>query len=102
MDAIKDKEENKNSALYRNWFGAAQIQTVQALFRRLSRACDYVSRFEGEVSSPPNWQENRLSVKDISSLHSIAKMFVVGAILKKVFKQKENIGKPDPKVFCGS
>jgi len=98
-EAIRDKEQDKNSELYRSWFGEAQIQTVQAFFRRFSRACDYVSRFVGEVSSPPNWRENRLSVIDISSLHSIAKMFVVGAILKKVFRQKENIGKPDPKVF---
>ncbi|MFN3976532.1 MAG: ATP-binding protein [Aquificaceae bacterium] len=99
LEAIKDKEENKHSDLYRSWFGEAQMQTVQAFFRRFSRACDYVSRFLGEVSNPPKWEDNRLSVIDISGLHSIAKMFVVGAILKKVFKEKESIGKPDPKVF---
>lgn len=98
-EAIRDKEQDKNSELYRSWFGEAQIQTVQAFFRRFSRACDYINRFIGEDSNPPNWRENRLSVIDISGLHSIAKMFVVGAILKKVFRQKENIGKPDPKVF---
>ncbi len=98
-DAIKDKEQNKSSEVYRSWFGEAQMQTVQAFFRRFSRACDYVSRFISDRSNPPRWEENRLSVIDISSLHSIAKMFVVGAILKKVFKQKEIIGKPDPKVF---
>ncbi|HCO39838.1 MAG TPA: ATP-binding protein, partial [Aquificaceae bacterium] len=98
-EAIRDKEQDKNSELYRSWFGEAQIQTVQAFFRRFSRACDYINRFIGEDSNPPNWRENRLSVIDISGIHSIAKMFVVGAILKKVFRQKENIGKPDPKVF---
>lgn len=98
-EAIRDKEQNKSSELYRKWFGDASTQTVYAFFRRFSRACQYINRFIGESSNPPNWEENKVSVIDISSIHSIAKMFVVGAILKKIFKHKENIGKPDPKVF---
>ncbi len=98
-EAIRDKEQNKNSELYRSWFGDAQIQTAYAFYRRFSRACMYVGRLVKEDSSPPAWEDYRLSVIDISGLHSIAKMFVVGSILKKVFKQKENQGKPYPKVF---
>lgn len=98
-EAIRDKEQNRSSELYRSWFGDAQIQTAYAFFRRFSRACMHISRLIRESSSPPKWEENRLSVVDISGLHSIAKMFVVGSILKKVFKEKENIGKPYPKVF---
>lgn len=99
QEAIKDKEQNKSSELYRRWFGEAQTQTVYAFLRRFSRACFYVNRFVGESSNPPDWENNRVSVIDISGIHSIAKMFVVGSILKRVFKYKENIGKPDPKIF---
>ncbi len=98
-EAIRDKEQNKGSELYRSWFGDAQTQTAYAFFRRFSRACMHVGRLIRGLSSPPRWEDNRLSVVDISGLHSIGKMFVVGAILKKVFKEKENIGKPYPKVF---
>ncbi|WPM31960.1 ATP-binding protein [Hydrogenobacter sp. T-2] len=98
-EAIRDKEQNKSSELYRSWFGDAQIQTAYAFFRRFSRACMHISRLIRDKSSPPKWEGNRLSVIDISSLHSIGKMFVVGSILKRVFREKENIGKPYPKVF---
>ncbi|MFN7065669.1 MAG: ATP-binding protein [Aquificaceae bacterium] len=98
-EAIRDKEQNKNSDLYRRWFGDAQTQTVYAFLRRFSRGCQYINRFIDDRSNPPNWKENRVSVVDISGIHSIAKMFVVGSILKKVFKHKEDIGRPDPKVF---
>ncbi|MEN3028535.1 MAG: ATP-binding protein [Aquificaceae bacterium] len=98
-EAIRDKEQNKSSELYRSWFGDAQVQTAYAFFRRFSRACMHLRRLIRDTSKPPRWEDNRLSVVDISGLHSIGKMFVVGAILKKVFRQKENIGKPYPKVF---
>ncbi|MDW8294375.1 MAG: ATP-binding protein [Aquificaceae bacterium] len=98
-EAIRDKEQNKSSELYRSWFGDAQVQTSYAFFRRFSRASMYISRLIGEDSKPPSWEDYRLSVVDISGLHSIAKMFVVGTLLKKVFRQKESLGKPDPKVF---
>ncbi|RMH08801.1 MAG: ATP-binding protein, partial [Aquificota bacterium] len=38
-------------------------------------------------------------VVDISGLHSIAQMFVVGTLLKRIFKEKESKGKPYPKIF---
>ncbi len=98
-EAIRDKERNKSSELYKSWFGDAQIQTAYAFFRRFSRACMHVKRLIKNESNPPKWEENRLSVIDISGLHSIGKMFVVGSILKKVFREKENIGNPYPKVF---
>ncbi len=98
-EAIRDRERNKSSELYKSWFGDAQIQTAYAFFRRFSRACMHVKRLIKNESNPPKWRENRLSVIDISGLHSIGKMFVVGSILKKVFREKENIGKPYPKVF---
>lgn len=99
-EAIQDKEQNKSSELYKGWFGDAQLQTAYAFMRRFHRASEKIRRLIREnVSSSVKWREQKLSVIDISGLHSIAKMFVVGAILKKIFKEKEESSNPYPKLF---
>ncbi|SNZ11670.1 ATP-binding protein [Hydrogenobacter hydrogenophilus] len=99
-EAIQDKEQNKSSEIYKSWFGDAQLQTTYAFMRRFHRAKTYIRRFvRSQGSSPIKWQDHKLSVIDISGLHSIAKMFVVGAILRKVFREKEETSKSYPKIF---
>lgn len=99
-EAIQDKERNKTSEVYKSWFGDAQLQTTYAFMRRFHRAKTYVRRFVlSQGSSPIKWQDHKLSVIDISGLHSIAKMFVVGAILRKVFREKEETSGSYPKIF---
>ena len=98
----KLEEALNNNEFYPQWFGKAQQQTVHAFMRRFERAVRYVRRFILPAYSearPIQWKENRVSVIDISSLHNIAKMFVVGAVLKKVFKEKEDSGQAYPKIF---
>ena len=99
-EAIQDRYQNKNSELYKDWFGNADTQTTYAFMRRFHRASTYIKRFiRGSLSSPINWKDHKLSVIDISGLHNIAKMFVVGSILKKVFREKEEQSNPYPKLF---
>jgi len=99
-EAIQDKEQNKNSEVYKSWFGDAQLQTTYAFMRRFHRAKTYIKRFvRSQEGSPIKWQDHKLSVIDISGLHSIAKMFVVGAILRKVFREKEETSRSYPKIF---
>ncbi len=99
-EAIQDRYQNKNSELYKDWFGNADTQTTYAFMRRFQRAITYIKRFvRGSLSSPINWKDHKLLVIDISGLHSIAKMFVVGSILKKVFREKEEQSNPYPKLF---
>jgi len=98
-EAIEQAEAGERD-LYRKWFGDASIQTARAFLRRFSRSAFHVKRFiHPTQSSPIKWEENKVSVIDISGLHSIAQMFIVGAVLKKLFEEKENRSHPFPKVF---
>ncbi|WP_448584232.1 ATP-binding protein [Thermocrinis sp.] len=98
-EAIEQAEAGSKE-LYKDWFGDASIQTARAFLRRFSRATSHVRRFiHPYQSSSIRWEENKVSVIDISGLHSIAQMFIVGAVLKKLFEEKEKRSSPFPKVF---
>jgi len=94
------EERDKDKERFKEWFGNATQATVFAFLRRFEHAMYYVKSFvHGEETKNINWRDHQLTVIDISDLHSIAKMFVVGSILKKIFKEKEETGNPYPKVF---
>jgi uncharacterized protein len=46
-----------------------------------------------------DWRRRQLSVVDIHNLHDRAKRFVVGALLKRMFEEKESLGTAEPLVF---
>ena len=46
-----------------------------------------------------DWRRRQLSVIDIHALHDRAKRFVVGAVLKRMFEDKESLGTSRPLVF---
>ncbi len=98
QEILDERDTNKDR--YREWFGNATQSTVYAFLRRFEHAIYHVkSLVHGEETQSIDWKSHRLSVVDISDLHSIAKMFVVGSILKKIFKEKEETGNPYPKIF---
>ncbi len=102
LERLEEASADPRSEEYSKWFGKAQPQTVQAFMRRFERAVRYVKRFiapPDRIANPIRWEDSKVSVVDISSLHSIAKMFVVGAVLKKVFRDKEDSGQAYPKIF---
>jgi hypothetical protein len=45
------------------------------------------------------WRRRQVSVIDIHNLHDRAKRFVVGAVLKRMFEDKETLGTSKPLVF---
>ena len=45
------------------------------------------------------WRRRQVSVIDIHNLHDRAKRFVVGAVLKRMFEDKESLGTSKPLVF---
>ncbi len=95
VETAKDRGDT-----YKEWFGTASLSTVYAFLRRLDHAITHTRNLiHGHVNNPIDWRERRLTVIDISDLHSIGKMFVVGSILKKIFKEKEESGNPYPKIF---
>jgi hypothetical protein len=89
------------------WFQFAWNQNqVNAFLRRLHNAA-YQTR--GLIRKAPldrktkyriDWQEKQLTVIDIHNLTAGAKMFVVGAIIKTIFRDKEEQGTAHPLVFC--
>jgi DNA helicase HerA-like ATPase len=46
-----------------------------------------------------DWRRRQMSVIDIHNLHDRAKRFVVGAVLKRMFEEKESLGTSRPLVF---
>ena len=46
-----------------------------------------------------DWKSKQVSVVDIHALHDRAKRFVVGAVLKRMFEEKESLGTARPLVF---
>lgn len=100
QEVIEDKESKTDTDRYREWFGTAATATAYAFLRRFHHAASHCrTLIYGHESKPIKWDRTRLTVVDISDLHGIAKMFVVGSILKKVFKEKEESGNPYPKIF---
>jgi DNA helicase HerA-like ATPase len=98
QEIIEEKEEDKDR--YKQWFGTAATATAYAFLRRFHHAVGHC----GKLISPAqksgiDWESRQLSVIDISDLHGVAKMFVVGAVLKKIFRDKEESGNPYPKIF---
>ena len=87
------------------WVGSAAPGTVAAFERRLRAASARlgglvrgrdVGRREDHVL---DWRRRQLSVIDIHNLHDRAKRFVVGAVLKRMFEEKESLGTARPLVF---
>ena len=99
-EVIEDKETKTDENRYREWFGNATLATAYAFLRRFHHAETHCKHLiYGHSSKPIDWEGHQLTVVDISDLHSIAKMFVVGAILRRIFKDKEESGNPYPKIF---
>lgn len=83
------------------WVHAA-TGTLDAFRRRLHAAADRMGHLvrAGEVGKYKiAWEMKQVSVIDIHNLHSIAQMFVVGAVLKRLMEQKESTGTAKPQVF---
>ena len=90
------------------WFGAFPRHQgqVNAFLRRLHNAAfqtrGLIRRAPAGSKKPKyriNWQEKQVTVVDIHSLTSAAKMFVVGALVKTIFREKEEQGTSHPHVF---
>jgi DNA helicase HerA-like ATPase len=91
-----------------DWYGSTQVatQTQRGIFRRLSQALQHGGALVRPLPSGSklsdyqiSWKEKQLTVIDLHTLQSGAKMFVVGSILKKVFTEKEKTGTALPRVF---
>jgi DNA helicase HerA-like ATPase len=87
------------------WTPKGASGTLAAFERRLRAAAAHVGHlFRGrEVGRRDehrlDWRRRQVSVIDIHALHDRAKRFVVGAVLKRLFEEKESLGTSRPLVF---
>ena len=80
------------------WFGHTQQGTRQAFFRRILRLRKHIGPLIGCGLTPVSHENARLHVVDISRLHDDAQRFVVGALLDRVWREKQGSGR-DPLRF---
>ncbi|MGH7283935.1 MAG: ATP-binding protein, partial [Polyangiaceae bacterium] len=77
--------------------------TLDAFRRRLSAAAFHIGHLiRGDASARGfgiSWDEQQVTVVDIHRLHSLAQMFVVGVLLKRIMQVKELQGTSRPLVF---
>ncbi len=99
------RDGDGGGTLAERWAMRAAPGTVAAFERRLRAAARRVGHlFRGRdvgrrAEHVLDWRRSQVSVVDIHSLHDQAKRFVVGALLKRMFEEKESLGTADPLVF---
>ena len=75
------------------WFGRAASGTRQAFLRRLGKLRNRLGPLIGCGLTPVSGANARLHVVDISTLHDDAQRFVVGALLDRVWREKQGSGR---------
>ena len=104
VEVLTDHPDGDQS-LAERWAGRAAPGTVAAFERRLHAASRHVGhlirgRDVGRREDHRlDWKKTQVTVVDIHDLHDRAKRFVVGAVLKRMFEEKEALGTARPLVF---
>jgi DNA helicase HerA-like ATPase len=99
------RDEDDGRTLAERWAIRAAPGTVAAFERRLHAAAKRVGHLirgrdvGRRADHVLDWRKTQVSVVDIHSLHDQAKRFVVGAVLKRMFEEKEALGTARPLVF---
>jgi len=102
--ALTDHPDDAES-LAERWASPAAPGTAAAFERRLHACARHVGHLiRGKdvgrrEEHRLDWKKTQLSVVDIHALHDRAKRFVVGAVLKRMFEEKETLGTARPLVF---
>src|SRR5262249_27176167 len=77
--------------------------TLDAFRRRLTASAAHIGHLvRGDASARGfgvRWDDQQVTVVDIHRLHSLAQMFVVGVILKRIMETKELQGTSRPLIF---
>ena len=93
IDLLEEIAAEDNEARLNEWFGRAQSGTRQAFLRRLLRLRRHLGPLVGCGLAPLSLENARLHVVDISRLHDDAQRFVVGALLDRIWREKQGTGR---------
>ena len=93
IDLLEGVVATDDEGLMNEWFGRAQAGTRQAFLRRLLKLRRHVAPLIGCRLEPVSSENAKLHVVDISTLHDDAQRFVVGALLDRVWREKQGTGR---------
>jgi hypothetical protein len=101
VDLVSDRVMDESDD---SWRGRAiGMGTAQAFVRRLGSAVRYVEHLvRGDVSGADGYAirtESQVTVVDLHNLHDRAQRFVVGVLLRGLFRHKEEQGTREPLTF---
>jgi DNA helicase HerA-like ATPase len=105
VELLTERDLGQERSLAEQWAHPAAPGTVAAFERRLHAAARHVAHLiRGKdvgkrAAHLLDWRRKQVSVVDIHALHDRAKRFVVGAVLKRMFEEKEGLGTSRPLVF---
>src|SRR5205085_10639449 len=100
-ELIRENVEDEHSP----WRGRLSDATVAAFVRRLDagrfRMGHLIRGREAEDAARHriDWESTQVTVVDIHGLHDRAKRFVTGVVIKRLFEQKERMGRREPLAF---
>lgn len=90
LERIMDIDDDQ---LQREWFGRTTLGTRHAFLRRLVKLRRRIGPLVSCGVSPVDLAERRVHVVDISRLHDDAQRFVVGALLDRIWREKQGTGR---------
>jgi DNA helicase HerA-like ATPase len=93
IDLLEEIAAEDNEPRLNEWFGRTQGGTRQAFLRRLLRLRRHLGPLIGCGLAPLSLENARLHVVDISRLHDDAQRFVVGALLDRIWSEKQGSGR---------
>lgn len=93
VDLLERIMDIDDEALQREWFGGTTVGTRQAFLRRLVKLRRRIGPLISCGVAPVDLTERRVHVVDISRLHDDAQRFVVGALLDRVWREKQGTGR---------
>ena len=93
IDLLEGIVSTDDEGLMNEWFGRAQSGTRQAFLRRLLKLRRHIGPLIGCGLEPVSAENAKLHVVDISTLHDDAQRFVVGALLDRVWQEKQGTGR---------
>jgi DNA helicase HerA-like ATPase len=93
VDLLERIADIDDEHVQREWFGGTTMGTRQAFLRRLVKLRRRIGPLISCGVSPVDLAERRVHVVDISRLHDDAQRFVVGALLDRIWREKQGTGR---------
>ncbi len=93
IDLLDEVVSEDDEERLHEWFGRATAGTRGAFLRRLMKIRKHIDPLVGGMLETVSERNGRLHVVDISTLHADAQRFVVGALLDKVWRDKQGSGR---------